>query len=170
MLEWIVALLLAAAGAVYMYLQQQKEKEEAERKSLEKEALLQQQALLKKTKTKPKKVDITAQFKKKHGADAQQEEAPEHASCLHVLKNHKFGITAVAYSPNGRFVATSSTDRTIRVYLREALADKQAKHHQINIEYDHATALTFSSDGRTLVCNCGWMQDARHALINTWWC
>lgn len=154
MLEWIVALLLAAAGAFYMFLQKQKEKEEAERKRVEKEALLQQQAL-KKTKPKPKKVDITAQFKKKHGADAQQEEVPEHASCLHVLKNHKFGITAVAYSPNGRFVATSSTDRTIRVYLREALADKQAKHHQINIEYDHATALTFSSDGRTLVRNSG---------------
>lgn len=147
MLEWIVALLLATAGAFYLYLQQLKEKEEAERKRVEKEALQQQQALLK----KPKKVDITAQFKKKHGVDAQQEEEPEHASCLHVLKNHKFGITAVAYSPNGRFVATSSTDRTIRVYLREALADKQAKHHQINIEYDHATALTFSSDGRTLV-------------------
>ncbi|GMF13697.1 unnamed protein product [Phytophthora lilii] len=155
-LAWVLALLLVLAGAGYMYMQRQ---EEAKRQALklqkEKEELARQQfhALnSKKTKAKAKKVDVTAEpKKKKKQAAASQDAANEHESILHVLKGHKYGITAAAYSPNGRFLATASSDRSVRLYFRDTIKDKNPKLHLINIEYDHATAMCFSSDGRSLV-------------------
>ncbi|RLN96917.1 hypothetical protein BBJ28_00003379 [Nothophytophthora sp. Chile5] len=154
-LAWLLALVLGLAGAVYMYLQHQ---EEAQRKALElqkeKEELARQQlhSSGKKPKAKAKKVDVTAQLKKKkEAAAASQDATEENASILHVLKGHKYPVTAVAYSPNGRFLATAGADRTIRLYFRDTLGEKNPKLHHINIEYDHVTAMSFSSDGRLLV-------------------
>ncbi|KAE8906507.1 hypothetical protein PF005_g6703 [Phytophthora fragariae] len=156
-LAWVLALLLVLAGAGYMYMQQQEEaSKQAQKLQKEKEELARQQfhALnSKKPKSKAKKkVDVTAELKKKKSqAAATQEASDEHSSILHVLKGHRYGITAAAYSPNGRFLATASSDRSIRLYFRETLKDKNPKVHQINMEYDHATAMSFSSDGRSLV-------------------
>ncbi|KAG7392298.1 Transducin beta-like protein 2 [Phytophthora pseudosyringae] len=156
-LAWVLALLLVLAGAGYMYTQRQEEaKREALKLQKEKEELARQQfhALnSKKPKSKAKKkLDVTAELKKKKAqAAAAQEAGEEHSSVLHVLKGHKYGVTAAAYSPNGRFLATASSDRSIRLYFRDTLTDKNPKLHQINIEYDHATAMCFSSDGRSLV-------------------
>jgi WD40 repeat protein len=99
---------------------------------------------------------VTAELKKKKTQQAVAQEAvEEHPSLLQLLKGHKYGVTAAAYSPNGRFLATASSDRSIRLYFRETLKSKNPKLHQINIEYDHATAMCFSSDGRSLVVATG---------------
>ena len=37
----------------------------------------------------------------------------EHALLNHILKGHTGRITSAAFSPNGRFIATASTDRTV---------------------------------------------------------
>lgn len=153
-LTWLLALALGLAGAVYVYWQQieaARKKAEAAELQARKEALAREQLAAKKSKSKPKKVDITAELKRKKQAQESDDPSKEHASFLHALKGHKFALTAAAYSPNGRFIATASTDRTIRLHLRESLGDKNARTHQINIEYDHVTAMTFSSDGRMLV-------------------
>ncbi|OWZ24029.1 hypothetical protein PHMEG_0001012 [Phytophthora megakarya] len=154
-LAWVFALLLVLAGAGYMYMQHQEEaKRQAQKTQKEKEELARQQfhALhSKKPKSKAKKkVDVTAQLKKKKTQTA-EDAGDEHASLLHSIKGHKYGVTAAAYSPNGRFLATASSDRSIRLHFRETLKDKNPKVHQINIEYDHVTAMGFSSDGRSLV-------------------
>ncbi|KAL4155124.1 hypothetical protein PRNP1_007237 [Phytophthora ramorum] len=157
-LAWVLALLLVLAGASYMYMRQQEEsKRQALKLQKEKEELARQQfhAINKKPKgkgSKGKKVDVTAELKKKKKqAEADHDTGDEHSSIVHVLKGHKYGVTAAAYSPNGRFLATASSDRSIRLYFRDTLKDKNPKMHQINIEYDHATAMCFSSDGRSLV-------------------
>jgi sRNA-binding protein len=153
-LTWLLALALGLAGALSVYWQQveaARKKVEAAELQARKEALAREQLAAKKSKSKPKKVDITAELKKKKQAQESEDPSKEHASFLHALKGHKFALTAAAYSPNGRFIATASTDRTIRLHLRESLGDKNARTHQINIEYDHVTAMTFSSDGRLLV-------------------
>ncbi|DBA03572.1 TPA: hypothetical protein N0F65_011473 [Lagenidium giganteum] len=155
---WVIlALVLGLAGAAYVYLEQKKVEDEKKKQLLKKKAAEMEAVHLyknqKKPKAKGKKVDITAEMKK-HALESSMLDNtthPEHPSMLHVFKGHKYGLTAVAYSPNGRFIATSSSDRTIRVYLRDTLQDKVPRVHQITLEYDHATALTFSSDGRTLV-------------------
>ena len=156
-LLWLVALLLGLAGAGYMYaqhrmeLQRQDVKLQKEKEELARQHFHSLNSKKHKSKTK-KKVDVTAEFKrKKEGAVAKEDEEAEHERLLHVLKGHKFGLTAAAYSPNGRFVATASSDRSIRLYFRETLKQKQPKVHQITMEYDHATALSFSTDGRSLV-------------------
>ncbi|RLN67079.1 hypothetical protein BBJ29_005003 [Phytophthora kernoviae] len=153
-LAWILALLLVLGGAAYMYLQQQEEdKRQAFKLQKEKEELARQHlhASNKKPKSKAKKVDMTAELKKKNKQVTTQDVVQEHTSLLRTVKGHKYCITAVAYSPNGRFLATASSDRSIRLYFRDTLDDKNPKLHQINIEYDHATAMCFSSDGRSLV-------------------
>ncbi|POM58492.1 Glucose repression regulatory protein TUP1 [Phytophthora palmivora] len=155
-LAWVLALLLMLAGAGYMYMQHQEEtRRQALKLQKEKEELARQQfhALnYKKPKSKAKKkVDVTAELKKKKTQTAAEDAGDEHSSIMHVIKGHKYGITAAAYSPNGRFLATASSDRSIRLYFRETLKDKNPKLHQINIEYDHVTAMCFSSDGRSLV-------------------
>ncbi|ETO63266.1 hypothetical protein F444_18981 [Phytophthora nicotianae P1976] len=155
-LAWVLALLLVLAGAGYMYMQRQEEaKKQALKLQKEKEELARQQfhgLNNKKSKSKAKKkVDVTAEIKKKKAQAAAQDAEEEHSSILHVLKGHKYGITAAAYSPNGRFLATASSDRSIRLYFRDTLKEKNPKVHQINIEYDHVTAMCFSSDGRSLV-------------------
>lgn len=159
MLEWVLALALGLAGALFVYWQQAqaaRRKEEEARVKAEREAQAREALAAKKNKPKAKKVDVTAELKRKKQQEAEAlEGAREHASFLFALKGHKFGVTAAAYSPNGRFLATASSDRTIRLHLRETLGDKNARAHQINIEYDHVTALSFSSDGRTLVRNMG---------------
>ncbi|CAH0487896.1 unnamed protein product [Peronospora farinosa] len=154
---WILALLLVLAGASYMYIQHQQEaKRQAIRLQKEKEELARQQLHAmnnKKSKSKSKKkVDMTAELKKKIKADLMQEGgANEHKYMLHQINGHKYGITAVRYSPNGRVLATASSDRSIRLYFRETLTNKNPKLHKISIEYDHVTAMSFSSDGRSLV-------------------
>jgi transducin beta-like protein 2 len=151
----LLALLVGAAGVFYLYTQQQQKRAEEEariaKEKREREEAERLQQLQK--KQKPKKVDKTAELKKKQstaeGNNAFIDES--HPLLLHVLKGHKLAITSAAYSPNGRFIATASSDRTVRVFLRESLQDAKAKPHVITLEYDHATALNFSSDGRTLV-------------------
>ncbi|KAG6964890.1 hypothetical protein JG688_00007496 [Phytophthora aleatoria] len=155
-IAWVLALLLVLAGAGYMYMQQQEEeKRQALKLQKEKEELARQQfhALNnKKSKSKAKKkVDVTAELKKKKAQASAQDGEEEYSNILHVLRGHKYGVTAAAYSPNGRFLATASSDRSIRLYFRDTLKDKNPKLHQINIEYDHVTAMCFSSDGRSLV-------------------
>lgn len=153
----VLALLLAVAGALYFVLVDRPRRKQLQDAQRLKQKVAEQQSeraagAKKASKPKPKRVDVTAEKKRKgaqpEGADAA---APEHAANLHVLAGHKYALTCAAYSPNGRFVATASTDRTVRVYAREALRDKHAKPHVITTEYDHVTAMTFSCDGKTLV-------------------
>ncbi|KAI9911286.1 hypothetical protein PsorP6_008896 [Peronosclerospora sorghi] len=156
-LAWVLTLVLVLAGASYLYIKYREERKRQDyRLQKEKEEVARHQfhaANNKKSNSKTKKkVDLTAEFKKKKTGDATAKEGDmEHPSILHVLRGHKFSVTAVAYSPNGRFVATASSDRSIRLYFRDTLNDKNPKLHQINIEYDHVTAICFSSDGRSLV-------------------
>ncbi|RHY46063.1 hypothetical protein DYB28_000500 [Aphanomyces astaci] len=83
-------------------------------------------------------------------AKAKQVHLPDHALLSHVLKGHTGPITSACFSPNGRFIATASTDRTIRLTLRESLGSKNPTFKTINIPYDYATTCTFSCDGKTL--------------------
>lgn len=154
----VLALVLVAAGALYFFLVEQPKKQQlldAQRlKQKVAEQNAERAAAAKKPKAKAKRVDAVAEKKKLQGHHADHDATssePEHPLNLHVLRGHKYAVTAAAYSPNGRFIATASTDRTIRLYPRETLHDKSARPQTITIEYDHVTAMTFSCDGKTLV-------------------
>ncbi|CEG39489.1 WD40 repeat protein [Plasmopara halstedii] len=155
-LAWVVALVMMLAGAGYVLVKQrEKDSRQALMAQKQNEKLARQEfhALnSKKAKGKTKKkVDVTADLKKKSQNFALQDDDQDHPSLITVLRGHKYGVTAAAYSPNGRFVATASSDRSIRLYFRDTLKDKNPKLHNIKIDYDHVTAMNFSSDGRSFV-------------------
>ncbi|KAF0694087.1 Aste57867_15007 [Aphanomyces stellatus] len=85
-----------------------------------------------------------------HAAGPAKPKLPEHELLAHVLKGHTGPVTSTCFSPNGRFIATASTDRTIRLTMRDTLGTKNPVFKTINIPYDHATTCSFSSDGKTL--------------------
>jgi WD40 repeat protein len=148
---FLTLFLLLGGAALYLFgFQKDDRKKAKQNKTAEKET--ETVAIKKPTKQKVKKIDRTAELKKKKIAETPGFSFQnEHPSLLHLLHGHKYGVTAAAYSPNGKFLSTASTDRTLHIYLRETLNEPKPKFHQISIEYDHVTALNFSSDGKILV-------------------
>ncbi|MGD1937528.1 MAG: hypothetical protein ACFCA4_08240 [Cyanophyceae cyanobacterium] len=61
------------------------------------------------------------------------------------LKGHSSDIYNVAYGPNGRFIATASTDKTVRLWTTAGKLVREITGHTEAVE-----AVTFSPDGRTL--------------------
>ncbi|KAK0714784.1 hypothetical protein B0H67DRAFT_536753 [Lasiosphaeris hirsuta] len=67
-------------------------------------------------------------------------------ACLQTLEGHSHSVTAVAFSPDGTTLASSSDDRTVRLW------DVATGEHQRTLEgHSHSvTAVAFSPDGTTL--------------------
>ncbi|MEZ0325666.1 MAG: WD40 repeat domain-containing protein [Fimbriimonas sp.] len=63
------------------------------------------------------------------------------------LKGHKDWVVDVAYSPNGKLIATSSTDQTVKVWNAVTLA----KVADIAAQSYVGSPLCFTADGSTLV-------------------
>ena len=65
---------------------------------------------------------------------------------LHLLEGHQNTAACVAFSPDGRWLATGSHDRTIRVW--DVATGKT--RHVIAAHRDKIRSLVFSPDGRTI--------------------
>eukprot|EP00611_Tribonema_gayanum_P003152 TRINITY_DN12457_c0_g1_i2.p1 TRINITY_DN12457_c0_g1~~TRINITY_DN12457_c0_g1_i2.p1 ORF type:complete len:438 (+),score=138.97 TRINITY_DN12457_c0_g1_i2:34-1314(+) len=75
---------------------------------------------------------------------------PPHPLLLRELKGHSEAVTSVAFSPDGRFLATSSEDGSIRLIQAATLSDAEPKTHRIPLSFDHATALAFNDNTKRL--------------------
>jgi WD40 repeat protein len=65
---------------------------------------------------------------------------------LRRLEVHTEGLTAVAFSPNGRYVATGSVDQTLRIWAVETATElRRFEAHTASVN-----AVAFAADGRTI--------------------
>jgi WD40 repeat protein len=80
---------------------------------------------------------------------------PSHPLILAKLKGHTDQITAVSFSPTGKFFVSCSLDRTLRLYFVDSFKGKDIRHTQVATDYDYATSCSFSSDGNHLVLSLG---------------
>ncbi|RYO00688.1 putative WD repeat-containing protein, partial [Alternaria tenuissima] len=67
-------------------------------------------------------------------------------ACLQTLKGHSLGVNAVAFSPDGKTLASASTDRTAKVWN----AGSGKALQTLNDHSDKVYAVAFSPDGKTL--------------------
>ena len=73
----------------------------------------------------------------------------ESSQVVHTIEHHD-EVTSVAFSPEGRFLASGSTDKTVKVWELES---SQVVH---TIEHlDEVQSITFSPDGRFIALGCG---------------
>jgi len=72
---------------------------------------------------------------------------PKHDAVVRALKGHSGPVTAVAQSPNGKFVATAGSNGNVRVWVVSSFSKDAPRCHTFQVEFDHATALAFIEDG-----------------------
>jgi WD40 repeat protein len=76
-------------------------------------------------------------------------------SILHTLRGHPHNVVALAFSPDGKRIATGGLDNTVKVW------DCQAGKPLFSVEKLHAARLEFLAGGRQLAC---WTGTQAHIL------
>ncbi|XP_071848997.1 transducin beta-like protein 2 isoform X2 [Apostichopus japonicus] len=83
------------------------------------------------------------QGNKKHNFD--------HPLLVTSLKEHSQNILNFDFSINGKYLASCSEDRTVRLWSIKDFKEKQHKTMRGNVEYDHATRVKFSPDCKAYI-------------------
>ncbi|XP_072758878.1 transducin beta-like protein 2 isoform X3 [Anoplolepis gracilipes] len=76
---------------------------------------------------------------------------PSHAWLATMLKGHNGLICDMNFSYNGKYVASSAEDRTVLLWYTKDFTSKNRKSLRINIEFDHATLIRWSPDGKAFL-------------------
>ncbi|KAK2549753.1 Transducin beta-like protein 2 [Acropora cervicornis] len=72
--------------------------------------------------------------------------AKTHNRQFAVLKGHTGHVCDLEYSLNGKYLASTSQDRTVRLWSVKDFKQKEHQYVRANVEFDHGTKVTFSPD------------------------
>lgn len=67
------------------------------------------------------------------------------------LRSHSGSVLGIDFSPNGKYLASCSEDRTILVWNVKEFNKREHKSFRANVELDHATKVRFSPDSRAFI-------------------
>ncbi|XP_063812227.1 transducin beta-like protein 2 isoform X1 [Pseudophryne corroboree] len=74
-----------------------------------------------------------------------------HPLLASALKAHSGNVTCLDFSSNGKYLASCSDDRTVRIWSTKDFLEREHRCMRANMEYDHATHVRFSPDGRAFI-------------------
>ncbi|XP_068121959.1 transducin beta-like protein 2 [Hyperolius riggenbachi] len=74
-----------------------------------------------------------------------------HPLLASALKAHSGNITCFDFSSNGKYLASCSDDRTVRIWSTKDFLEKEHRCMRANVELDHATHVRFSPDCRAFI-------------------
>lgn len=89
--------------------------------------------------------------KKKQNDKKVKEKAFSHPWLLSSLKGHSGRVLDMDLSPNGKYLASCSEDRTVLVWTSKEFAEKEHKCLRCNVEYDHGAFVKWSPDSKAFV-------------------
>lgn len=105
-----------------------------------------------KRKDKVKKKDVKNSF--------------SHKWLITSLRTHSSNVLAVNFSPNGKYLASCSEDRSIYIWYVKEFVQKELRHVRVNVEFDHATKLKFSPDNKAILTSLAISETLRIFRIN----
>ncbi|XP_076243383.1 transducin beta-like protein 2 isoform X2 [Calliopsis andreniformis] len=91
--------------------------------------------------------------KNKKRREAQQEFT--HSWMVGALKGHTAPVLDMNFSSNGKFLASCAEDRTVLLWSTKELTVKEKRSVRVNIEFDHATLIRWSPDGKAFIIHKG---------------
>ncbi|XP_037068424.1 transducin beta-like protein 2 [Pollicipes pollicipes] len=74
-----------------------------------------------------------------------------HAWLSSSLKGHNENVLDMSFSPNGKYLASCSSDRSVLLWQTRHFAEREHKSTRVNVEYDHATGVSWSPDNHALL-------------------
>ncbi|XP_001636604.2 transducin beta-like protein 2 isoform X4 [Nematostella vectensis] len=100
-----------------------------------------------KSKEKPQNGTKSAKGKKRN----QSQGVMNHRRQFAALKGHTSEVLDLDFSLNGKLLASTSQDRTVRLWSVKDFKEKEHKYVRANVDFDHATKVNFSPDSRAFI-------------------
>ncbi|XP_008330876.1 transducin beta-like protein 2 [Cynoglossus semilaevis] len=91
------------------------------------------------------------QEKQRNRKDKASQHSFSHPLLAASLKAHGGNVTCIDFSSNGKYLASCSDDRTVRIWSTKDFLEREHKSLRANVELDHATLVRFSPDSRAFI-------------------
>nr|XP_060612708.1 transducin beta-like protein 2 [Anolis sagrei ordinatus] len=98
----------------------------------------------------------TSLVKKQKQHQRLRKEKPQQHSFAHpllaaALKGHSGSVTCLDFSSNGKYLASCSDDRTVRIWSTKDFLEREHRYMRANVELDHATLVRFYPDSKAFI-------------------
>ncbi|XP_061461485.1 transducin beta-like protein 2, partial [Rhineura floridana] len=98
----------------------------------------------------------TSVLKKQKPQQRIRREKPQQHTFTHpllasALKGHSGSVTCLDFSSNGKYLASCSDDRTVRIWSTKDFLDREHRCMRANVDLDHATLVRFYPDSRAFI-------------------